>query len=368
MHDGREHLLRRRAARHQRRHSPQRGLFVREPGELISAGGGGDRRGDQIRELRQPVLDVVGQRLARRHAGAHRPPELPVDDDRGSNPGADAGRSDGLGDDAGDLAEVLDPGRAVDLREQFGGRARLDRPQAARLERMRPVAPGADDGRGAVAFDAPDHDQGHAQDLGQLPRDGGEDIRRRRSADHEHRDATQRRLLRLEEGLVPALLPFPEGDHGAMTTRHVDGHRHLGHGEARAVAPDEPVPIGLERLSPPLGEQHRALRGGIRRPVRAVTVHGFMAPTATQLLGAVIPQRFQRGRVGEPDHVVGIRDPDGCSRRFQHGCEDIAGADVQAGKIIQEVGHTSLWGEASLRPLRSSDVEARRALSARPAR
>ena len=41
-----------------------------------------DRRGDQLRELGEPILDVVAQGLGFRDTGTHHAPELAVDDDR----------------------------------------------------------------------------------------------------------------------------------------------------------------------------------------------------------------------------------------------------------------------------------------------
>ena len=80
--DRREHVGRRDAAGDQRRHAPQRGLLVREPGKLLPARAVRDRRGDQLRELGEPILDVVEQGLALRDTGTHHAPELAVDDDR----------------------------------------------------------------------------------------------------------------------------------------------------------------------------------------------------------------------------------------------------------------------------------------------
>ena len=125
MRDGCEHLRRRDASGDQRRDAPQRGLLVRELGELVSARAVRDRRGDQLRELGEPILDVVRQGLALRHAGTHRAPEFAVDDDRRAGARADPGRGYGIGDRAAD--------RRRSPRSSQGGRC----PGAAR----RPCAP-----------------------------------------------------------------------------------------------------------------------------------------------------------------------------------------------------------------------------------
>ena len=89
---GGEQLGCRDALRDERRHPPQRSLLVREPGELVLPGGGREGGGDELRELDEPVLDVVGQRRAVGRVGRHRAPDLAVDDDRGAGARADPGR------------------------------------------------------------------------------------------------------------------------------------------------------------------------------------------------------------------------------------------------------------------------------------
>ena len=75
--DRREHLLRPRPARHQRRHPPQRRLLLGQPGEPGAALGVGDRRRQQLRELGQADLGVRGHRLLLARAGGHHPHKRP---------------------------------------------------------------------------------------------------------------------------------------------------------------------------------------------------------------------------------------------------------------------------------------------------
>jgi hypothetical protein len=59
-------------------------------------------------------------------------------------------------------------------------------------------------------------------------------------------------------------------------------------------------------------------------------VDRLVAVAPEQLIRAVIPQGRDRGGVGEPDHAVGIDDPDRLRDRLQHGGEKILGTDPQA--------------------------------------
>ena len=215
---------------------------------------------------------------------------------------------------------------------------------------MRSIAPGGDDGRGAVRLVAPDHHQRHAQDLSHLPCDGGEHLRRRRPAGHERRDPPQRRPLLREDGIVlaqhalgaQAVLDVGEGHDRAAALPHLDRHRDVGDGEERSVAPDEPVQIARDRLAGGPREQHRAVRGGIGRPVRVLVVDRLVAVAPEQLVRAVVAERVDRGGVGEPDQAVGIDDPDRLRSRLQHGAEEILRADAQAGQIGQGIRHAEL--------------------------
>jgi hypothetical protein len=78
-------------------------------------------------------------------------------------------------------------------------------------------------------------------------------------------------------------------------------------------------------------------------------VDRLVAGASEQLVCAVIAQRRDRGRVGEPDHAVGIHDPDRLFRRLQHGGEEILGIDPQASQIGKGTRHAKLRVPSSLR-------------------
>ena len=136
-----------------------------------------------------------------------------------------------------------------------------------------------------------------------------------------------------------AVLDVGEGHDGATALPQLDRRRDVGDGKHRAVAPEEPVQIAADRLARRPRKQHRALRGRIGRPVRMPVVDRLVAVAPEQLVRAVIPQRRDRGRVGEPDHAVGIHDPDRLRRRLQHGGEEVLGTDVQASQVGEGMGH-----------------------------
>ena len=212
---------------------------------------------------------------------------------------------------------------------------------------MRSIGPGADHGRRTVRFAAPDHHQRYAQDLSHLPGDGGEHDRRGRAAGDERRDPAQRRLLRRQDRVVLAQRAFGahavvdvgEGHNRATALRHLDGHREVGDREHRPVATDEPVEIARDPLAGRMGEQHRAVRSGIRAAVGVLVVDRLVALAAEQLVRTVVAECRDRGRVGEPDQAIGIHDPDRLRSGFEHGPEEVLGADSQAGHVDQRTGH-----------------------------
>jgi cation diffusion facilitator family transporter len=85
-------------------------------------------------------------------------------------------------------------------------------------------------------------------------------------------------------------------------------------------------------------KQQWAVRSGIRRPVRVPVMDPLVAVGAEQLVRTVIPQRRDRGRVGKPDPVVAIDDPNRLCR-LQNGGEEILGIDPKASQIGQGMGH-----------------------------
>ena len=65
----------------------------------------------------------------------------------------------------------------------------------------------------------------------------------------------------------------------------------------------------------------------------------LFAPAAAQLIRAVIPQRRDSGGVSEPDHAVGIHNPDRLCGRFQYCGEEVLGTDVRANEVGEGIGH-----------------------------
>src|SRR4051812_23162270 len=136
-----EHVGRRRSLGYERRYAPQRALLVGEPGELFTALGIRDRGPQELGELGEPMLDLVGEWPVWR-GGAHGSPDRAVDDDRGARGGVESGRTSSGGERAGKVRVVIDPGRAarsVHLRDH---RRAVEWPARPRLEHMRTIAAG----------------------------------------------------------------------------------------------------------------------------------------------------------------------------------------------------------------------------------
>ena len=186
--------------------------------------------------------------------------------------------------------------------------------------------------------------------LADLPGDRGEHLGRLRPAGHQRRDPPQRALARRQHGFVlvehplgaHAVVDVGEGDDGAAALGQVDRHRDVRDREHRPVAADEPVQLAGDGLAARPREQQRALRRREGAAVGMLVVDRLVAVAPGQLLGVVVAERGDRGRVGEPDHTVGIHDPDRLPRRLQHGGEEILSEDPQAGEIGQGIGHEML--------------------------
>ena len=184
-----EQLLRRGPLRGQRRDAPQRRLLVGQPGETGAALDVRDGRGDQLGEVGEPVLGPLGQRLTIGRGGNHRAPDVAVDEDRGAGRRAHPALAGRGGDRAGGLRVVIDPHRAPGLQDP-GDRRAVERPAGAGLERMRKLAPGAEDGRRhTLGVVAPHRDHRQAGHMADLACDRREQVGRCRPAGHERRDA-----------------------------------------------------------------------------------------------------------------------------------------------------------------------------------
>jgi len=74
-------------------------------------------------------------------------------------------------------------------------------------------------------------------------------------------------------------------------------------------------------------------------PVGVPVVDRLVAASPERFLRAVIAERRERGGVREPDHVIGIHNPDRLPDRLQHRGERILSTDVQAGQISEGTCH-----------------------------
>jgi hypothetical protein len=177
-----------------------------------------------------------------------------------------------------------------------------------------------------------------------LPGHGGEHVRRAGAAGHQRRHPAQRTLLCREDRVAlpqHVLGPQPVLDVGERhdrpaALRHVDRYRDIRDREHRSVAPEEPVEVARDRLARRSRQQHWALGGRIRGPVRVPVVDRLVAVAPEKLVRAVIAERRDRGRVGEPDKAVGIHDPDRLRGCAQYSGEEILGADLPA---TPEIGY-----------------------------
>jgi hypothetical protein len=106
--------------------------------------------------------------------------------------------------------------------------------------------------------------------------------------------------------------------------------------EHRSVAPEEPVELAPDRLAGRARQQHRAFAGRIRGAVRVPVVDRLVAVAPQQFVRAVVAERRDRRRVGEPDQPVGIDHPDRLRRGLQDRGDEILGAHLPA---TTQIGH-----------------------------
>ena len=175
-----EDLARGRATGHERRDAPQRCLLLRELGELLAVRAAGDRRRDQLGDLREVFLDAVGQRRALRHLEAHVAPRLAVDDDRRPGGRADPRTEARVRQVARERPlDILDPDQLAGSHplRKLGERGIVPRPVGTGGERIRPAAPRAHDRHAPVTLPAEDLDHERPQHLPHLARDRGEHVR-----------------------------------------------------------------------------------------------------------------------------------------------------------------------------------------------
>jgi hypothetical protein len=166
-----EHLGRRRALRHQGRDASQRRLLLREPFELFARLAIRDRRRDELGELRETVLDVVGKRRSGHRRQDHAP-DPAVDDDRRAGDVVEPALTSLGGQCATQLRVILEPGRTTSPENLGGHRPAVERPARARREAPGARARGGEHyEHGAFIFVATDRGSRKVHDLHHLLRD-----------------------------------------------------------------------------------------------------------------------------------------------------------------------------------------------------
>ena len=165
-------------------------------------------------------------------------------------------------------------------------------------------------------------ERGHPPQRRLLVGEPGELVAQRRVLRRQGRVRLAQRLLEPQP-----VLDVGEGHDGAAAARHLERDRDIGDGEHRAVAADEPVQLDRDPLAGRERPEERALVGGERRPVLVPVVDRRVTLAPRELVRSLVAQRADRRRIGEPDHAVGIDDPDGLPGRLEHGGEELLGAD-----------------------------------------
>jgi hypothetical protein len=194
-------------------------LLGREPGELLARVTVRDRGRHQFGELGEAVLEILGERRVRRRRRDH-PPDPAVDDDRGARNSVEPVLTCLGGHAAWKIGVVLEPCGATGAEDLQGHRGAVEWPARTRAEGVRMLAPnGEDSHHGALVITAliviaADRRIREVQDLGDLPRDGIEHFRGRRTAGHEGRDPPQRRRLLGKLRRLDTILCMPASELG----------------------------------------------------------------------------------------------------------------------------------------------------------
>src|SRR5262249_52955689 len=108
-----EHPVRRRTLGDERSDAPQRRLLVGELREFFVRLAVRDRGGDQLGELRETVLHVLGKGFIRGSRRGNKAPDPTVDDDRSAWSFGPAVLARLASEDAGEIGVVLEPYRAA---------------------------------------------------------------------------------------------------------------------------------------------------------------------------------------------------------------------------------------------------------------
>ena len=221
--DRREHLLRRRPARHQRRNPPQRGLLLSQPSESGTALGVGDRGRHQLGEGGQARLGIGRQLLVSGVGHQDQAPRPPLDADRHAHPRAGTPVVS---------ASVPDAARDVGVGVQPGG--------PASPQRQRAHVPAADL--------EPAADRARRGGAGGSPRAGDRDHVRRIEPD-------QDRLVDLQQ---PADLLGDRREHLLRRSRLGYQRRHPPQRGLRLGKLPQPCLVGWIAAPPAVGGRTRA--------------------------------------------------------------------------------------------------------------
>jgi hypothetical protein len=193
--DRREDLVGSDAARHQRRHAPERCLLVDEAYEGVTRLGVLDRRRQQLGEAGQTRRGVVRQRDRLRGGTDDRSPEATGDDDRNPDRGTDPGAPDERRQLTVQPRVVVDAGSRGAVPDEPKDVRAVDRPpDSDREPPFSPVEVGAL-ARCAVELVPRNADGRDIHEAGDLLGDDGEEVRRLHALRDERRDAVQRGQL-----------------------------------------------------------------------------------------------------------------------------------------------------------------------------
>jgi hypothetical protein len=163
-----EHLGRRPAPRHERRHPPERRLLIGKARELFVRLAVRDRGRHQLGELRKTFLETLWERRIRRRR-RNDSPDPAVNHDRSTGNAVEAVLTSCCGERARKIGVVLHPHGTTRTENLGGHRRAVERPPRARAKGVRTIAPDREDRhRRAVVVQATDSGIPEVHDLSDL--------------------------------------------------------------------------------------------------------------------------------------------------------------------------------------------------------
>ena len=190
-----EHVARRGVVRRELGDAPQGGLLGGELLELLPALRVGDRVGQQLRELGEPLLRVGRQRPVGRGTDRREPPDLGVDDHRRADRRSPPPPADHLGQGARCIGVAVDPAGTPGARDQPGERPAAERVAGAEVEIPLGLAPPPDHGERRVTVEPDQGGVGGGNQPAHLGDQRLEDLGARGRLRNQGRHPPQRRLL-----------------------------------------------------------------------------------------------------------------------------------------------------------------------------